>query len=35
MCLLEIAELVCERIFEQTMHRNVIVWASELTLISF
>ena len=35
MCLLEIAEPVCERIFGQTKHRIVIVLASELTLLSF
>ena len=35
MCLLEIAETICERIFEQTKHRIVIVLAPELTLLSF
>ena len=32
MCLLKIAEPVCERIFEQTKHRIVIVLASEFTV---
>ena len=35
MCLLKIAEPVCERIFEQTKHRIVIVLASELTVLSY
>ena len=32
MCLLKIAEPVCERIFEQTKHQIVIVLASEFTV---
>ena len=35
MCLLEIAESVCERFFEQTKHRIAIVLASELTVLSY
>ena len=35
MCLLKMAESVCERIFEQTKHRLVVVLASELTAISY
>ena len=35
MCLLKIAEPVCERIFEQTKHRIAIVLASELTVLSY
>ena len=34
MCLLKIAEPVCEHIFEQTKYRIVIVFASELILLS-
>ena len=35
MCLLKIAEHVCECIYEQTKHRLVVVLASELTLLSY
>ena len=35
MCLLKMAESVCEGIFEQTKHRLVVVLASELTAISY
>ena len=35
MCLLNIAEPVFERIFEQTKHRIGIVLASELTVLSY
>ena len=35
MCLLKIAESVCEPIFEQTKHRIVEVLASELTVLSY
>ena len=35
MCLLKIAEPVCERIFEQTKHRIAIVLAFELTVLSY
>ena len=35
MCLLKIAEPVCERIFERTKHQIVIVLASELTVLSY
>ena len=35
MCLLKIAEHVCESIFERTKHRIMIVLASELTLLSY
>ena len=35
MCLLKIAEPVCERIFDQTKHRIVIVLSSELTVLSY
>ena len=32
---IEITEPVCERIFEQTYHRLVVVLASELTVLSY
>ena len=35
MCLLKIAEPVCERFFEQAKHRNVIVLTLELTVLSY
>ena len=35
MCLLKIAEPVCEHIFEQSKHQIVIVMASELTVLSY
>ena len=35
MCLLKIAEPVCERIFEQTKHQIAIILASELTEFSY
>ena len=35
MCLLKIAEPVCELNFEQTKHRIAIVLASELTVLSY
>ena len=35
MCLLKIAEPVCERIFEQTKHPIVIVLSLELTVLSY
>ena len=35
MCLLKIAEPVCECIFELTKHRIVIVLASELIVLSY
>ena len=35
MCLLKIAEPVCERIFEETKHRIAVVLASELTVLSY
>ena len=35
MCLLDMAEHACERIFEQTKHQIVIKLASELTLLSY
>ena len=35
MCLLKIAEPVCERIFELIKHRIVIVLALEYTLLSY
>ena len=35
MCLLKIAEPVCERFFEQTKHAIVVVLAPELTVLSY
>ena len=32
---MKITQPVCERIFEQTKHRIVIVLASELTVLSY